>query len=70
MMETEGSSETTGCLISTYRRCVVEIFFAMCFPETSATNYRGADKSLARLLRDVFCLMVRILILMLLLLYV
>jgi len=41
MMDTVGSSETTGCLISAYRRCVVAIFVAICYSETSATNYRS-----------------------------
>ena len=35
----------------------------------SRSRYQGADKSLARLLPDIFCLMVRIFRLMLVLLY-
>ena len=56
--EPEGSSSG--------RRLYVQVWYSV----FTRQRYRGADKSLARILPDVFCLMIRIFRLMLVLLYI
>ena len=59
------SFETSGIFIL---GCVMSFYVKICI--STAVNYRGADKSLARPISDVFCLMVRIFLLMLVLFYI